>query len=151
MRTLPVFLCLFLETWPAFHADCEQSLFFFRFSKGSARAWETRETRAALAPSVTRVVICVSRAFCPTDQEKRETACSLHFTWLSKPREAQAICGAKAVPSVLSYFKTLSTGPVPGIEPTARPTALHSSALPTEVILPRLTCDNRHTSVQIIS
>ena len=27
--------------------DCEQSLFFFRFSKGSARARETRETRAA--------------------------------------------------------------------------------------------------------
>jgi len=34
--------------------DCEQSLFFF-----------------------TRVVICVSRAFCSTDQEKRETARSL--------------------------------------------------------------------------
>ena len=54
---------------------------FFRFSKGSARArgrWaaKPRETRAAarLAPSVTRVVICVSRAFCSTDQEKRETA-----------------------------------------------------------------------------
>ena len=30
-----------------------------------------------LAPSVTRVVICVSRAFCSTDQEKRETARSL--------------------------------------------------------------------------
>ena len=31
-----------------------------------------------VAPSLTRVVICVSRAFCWTDQEKRETACSLH-------------------------------------------------------------------------
>ena len=31
------------------------------------------------APSVTRVVICVSRAFCSTDQEKRETARSLRF------------------------------------------------------------------------
>ena len=30
-----------------------------------------------LAPSVTRVVICVSRAFCSTDQEKGETARSL--------------------------------------------------------------------------
>ena len=30
-----------------------------------------------LAVSVTRVVICVSRAFCSTDQEKRETARSL--------------------------------------------------------------------------
>ena len=32
------------------------------------RSRETRETREA------RVVICVSRAFCSTDQEKRETA-----------------------------------------------------------------------------
>ena len=32
------------------------------------RSQETRETMAA------RVVICVSRAFCSTDQEKRETA-----------------------------------------------------------------------------
>ena len=70
--------------------DCEQSLFFFRFSKGSARARERsaakpRDVRnenvspclSPLAPSVTRVVICVSRAFCSTDQEKRETARSL--------------------------------------------------------------------------
>ena len=42
------------------------SLFFFRFSMGSART-----------PSVTRVVICVSREFCSTDQEIRETARSL--------------------------------------------------------------------------
>ena len=55
------------------------------------RRRETRETRAAareekrvchtylsrFAPSVTRVVICVSRALCPTDKEKRETALSL--------------------------------------------------------------------------
>ena len=41
---------------------------------------ETRETRAAarLPPPVTRVVICVSRAFCSTDQEKRETTRSLN-------------------------------------------------------------------------
>ena len=48
------------------------------------RSRKTRETRAKareeisrLAPSVTRVVICVSQAFCSTDQEKRETARSL--------------------------------------------------------------------------
>ena len=75
--------------------DCEQPLFSFRFSKGSARAraldGEARETRAAareekefllsclsrLTPSVTRVVIYVSRAFCSTDQEKREAARTL--------------------------------------------------------------------------
>ena len=37
---------------------------------------------------------------------------------------------AKEVPSFLSYFKTLSNG--------ARPPALKSRALPTELILPRI-------------
>ena len=32
-----------------------------------------------LAPSVMRVVICMSRAFCLTDQRKRETAHSLDY------------------------------------------------------------------------
>ena len=42
--------------------DCEQSLFFFRFKKRSARAreWPCRETRNEGAPSVTRVAICAS-------------------------------------------------------------------------------------------
>ena len=83
--------------------DCQQSLIFFRFSKGSACARERwaakpRDARneggslrrkkrdcpqsqtqclSRLAPSITRVVVCVSRAFCSTDQEKRETARSL--------------------------------------------------------------------------
>ena len=48
--------------------DHEQSLFFFRFSEGSARA---RSFLFHLAPSATRVVIFVSRAFYSTDQEKR--------------------------------------------------------------------------------
>ena len=68
--------------------DCEQSLFFFRFSESNARARErrsreTRETRAAareekrvfsclsrLAPSVTRVAICVSRVLLDGLQKK---------------------------------------------------------------------------------
>ena len=82
--------------------DCEQSLFFFRFSEGSSRACERRAAArregarhenekeitaslfsclSRLAPSVTGVVVCVSRAFCSMDQEKRETARSL---WLWK-------------------------------------------------------------------
>ena len=61
-----------------FRLDCEQSLFFVRSSKGSARARE----RWAAKPRVTRVVICMSRAFCSTDQEKRETACSLIFVFI---------------------------------------------------------------------
>ena len=35
-----------------------------------------------------------------------------HFTWLSKPLLE---VHAKGVPSFLSYFKTLGTGPAPGI------------------------------------
>ena len=136
--------------------DCERSLFFFKFSEGSAHADErwvakprdarneggiprrkkkNRETARSLtlrsrftclacqhfsfhakksldrerpfslalrvvylfsclsrlAPSVTRVVICVSRAFCSTDQEKRETARSLRvyrklITWPTKAK-----------------------------------------------------------------
>ena len=48
---------------------CEQSLFFFRFSKGTARARE-RWAPSRQAPSVTREVIYGSSAFCWTDQEK---------------------------------------------------------------------------------
>ena len=40
------------------------------------------------------------------------------FTWSSEAREGQAACSAKAVPSFLSYFKTLSIGPALGTEPT---------------------------------
>ena len=53
-----------------------------------ARAWKPREARnegglSNLAHLVTRVVICVSRTFCSTDQEKRETVRSLRC---SRPR-----------------------------------------------------------------
>ena len=47
--------------------------------------------------------------------------------WSSKPREGLAICRAKAVPSFLSYFKTLSVGPAPGIEPAAFRSAIKRS------------------------
>ena len=36
--------------------------------------------------------------------------------WSSESGEGLAICRAKAVPSFLSCFKTLSIGPAPGIE-----------------------------------
>ena len=39
-----------------------------------------------------------------------------HFTWSSEPREGLPACSAKEVPSFLSYFKTLSIGPAPGID-----------------------------------
>ena len=64
--------------------DCEQSLFFFRFSESNAparerRSREAREARAAareekglsrLAPLVTRVAICVSRVLLDGLQKK---------------------------------------------------------------------------------
>ena len=53
-----------------------------------------------------------------------------------EPREGLAFCRAKAVPSFLSYFKTLSIGPARESKP--RPPALLSSALPTEIIMSRL-------------
>ena len=95
---------LFGKVWtPIRFVDCEQSLFFFRFSESSARARERRsretcETRRAdreekkkslsfsclsrLAPSVTRVAICVSRVLVDGLQKKRDTARSLSM-WLS--------------------------------------------------------------------
>jgi len=39
------------------------------------------------------------------------------FTWSSDPLEGLTACIAKGVPSFLSYFKTLSIGPAPEIEP----------------------------------
>ena len=38
------------------------------------------------------------------------------FTWSSEPHEGLAICKAKAVPSFLSYFKSLSLNPAEGIQ-----------------------------------
>ena len=48
-------------------------------------------------------------------------------TWSSEPREGPAVCSAKVVPSFLSYFKTLSIGPAPGIEPTTSRSAVKRS------------------------
>ena len=40
-----------------------------------------------------------------------------HFTWSSELCKGLAACNATEVPSFLSYFQTLSIGPVLGIEP----------------------------------
>ena len=48
-------------------------------------------------------------------------------TWSSEPREYPAVWSAKAVPSFLSYFKTLSIGPAPGIEPATSRSAVKRS------------------------
>ena len=45
----------------------------------------------------------------------------------SEPHEGLAICRAKVVPSFLSYFKTLSIGPTPGIESTTSRSAVKRS------------------------
>ena len=58
-----------------------------------------------------------------------------HFTWSSESREGPATQSAKAVPSFLSQFKTLSTGLSPGIEPETFRSVVKSS--PNELLLPR--------------
>ena len=50
-----------------------------------------------------------------------------HFTWSSEPREGQADYSVKEVPSFLSYFKTLSKGPAPGIKPATSRSAVKRS------------------------
>ena len=49
-----------------------------------------------------------------------------HFTWSSQPREGLACCSAKGVPSFLGYFKTVSIGPAPGIEPATSHSAVNT-------------------------
>ena len=51
----------------------------------------------------------------------------IHFTWSSEPREGLAACSTKVVPSFFSYFKTLSIGPAPGIEPSTSRSAVTRS------------------------
>ena len=75
----------------------------------------------------TEVLIWVTVSMSPT-WDQTATLC---------PRKGLAICKAKAVLCILSYFKTPSTDQVLGIEP--RPPALQSSALLTELVLPQLT------------
>ena len=41
------------------------------------------------------------------------------FTWSFEPREGLADFRVKAIPSSISYFKTLKKGPVRGIQPTS--------------------------------
>ena len=51
-----------------------------------------------------------------------------HFTWSSEPREGSAACSTKRLPSFFSFFKTLSNGPGPGIEPaTSRSAVMRST------------------------
>ena len=50
-----------------------------------------------------------------------------HFTLQSEPREGLAVCRAMGVPSFLSYFKTLSIGRTPRIEPTTCRSAVKHS------------------------
>ena len=58
------------------------------------------------------------------------------LTWSTQPSEGLASCSAKRVPSFLSYFKTVSIGPVPGTEPAISRCAIND--VPTEQNLPRL-------------
>ena len=61
-----------------------------------------------------------------------------HFTY--EPKEGLAICRAKAVPSFLSYFKTLSIGPVLAIEPKISLSTMLSVKLTTLILKKILVC-----------
>lgn len=50
-----------------------------------------------------------------------------HFVWSSEPRKGLPVCRAKEIPSFLSQSKTLSIGPVPGIEPATSRSAVKRS------------------------
>ena len=47
--------------------------------------------------------------------------------WSSEPREGQAACSLKGVPSLLSYFKTLSNCSALGIKPATSSSAVKPS------------------------
>ena len=61
---------------------------------------------------------------------------AIFFTWSSEPSEGLAVCTAKAVPSFLSYLRTLSIGPAQEIEP-ATSRIVVSALLQTELVLAR--------------
>ena len=75
-----------------------------------------------------------------------------HFTWSFERRERLAICRAKAVPSILSHFKTLSVGPVQGIEPATfrsavmRSTDWASPAAEVVCLLSHVACFTQYTA-----
>ena len=69
------------------------------------------------------------------------------FTWSSEPCEGPAACRAKAVPSFLSYFKTVSIGPAPEIEPaTSRSAVKHS----TDLANPAVVYDSNNAQMTVI-
>ena len=44
-----------------------------------------------------------------------------------EPCKGQAVCSTEEIPSFLSYFKTPSIGPAPGIKPMTSHSAVHHS------------------------
>ena len=48
-----------------------------RFRRSISRKWKKKTLKLHNRPYITRLVICVSRAFCSTNEERRETARSL--------------------------------------------------------------------------
>ena len=57
-----------------------------------------------------------------------------HFKRSSEPREGLVACSAKGVPSFLIYFKTLSTGPAPGIESATSRSAFKRSTFVVKIL-----------------
>ena len=62
--------------------------------------------------------------------------------WSSEPREGLAACSAKGVPSLLSYFKTLSIGQAPGIKPATFCSTVKRSTTKLILLILILTAEN---------
>ena len=69
----------------------------------------------------------LARKCCSGHRFTSPTKRDRHFTRSSEPRDGPAACSAKAVHSFLSYFKTVSVGPVPEIEPATSRSAVKRS------------------------
>ena len=83
--------------------------------------WEPLKNLLYLSVNVFSTKVLIGDTIC-TSPIRDWTA--TNFTWLSEPREGLPVCRAKGVPSFLSYFKTLSIGPAPGIEPATSHSAV---------------------------
>ena len=99
------FFSLFWKTSACARKKNKSSIFFFPHPRLHARTsverlsprYTRNEGSSRLAPLATRVVICVSRAFCSTDQEKKETARSL-------PPPLPLCAGSQLIPHSLFFI-----------------------------------------------
>ena len=107
-----------LETWVRYYSNCYEMI--YRFNKRN----ELNTTKN----SKLKKALCLSFNVFSTKVLIGDIIFyDRHFTWSSEPREGPAACSAKGVPSFNSYFKTVSGGPLPRIEPSTSCSAVKCS------------------------